>query len=210
MAVGMETAAKVEAGPEKGGAPDLYRLTVGQYEEIARVGIIPSGAKVELLDGLLVDKMTKNPPHTWTFLMMTQWLVRVMPDGWTVSPESPLVLKEQGSVPEPDFAILRGGMQVFDGRNPTSADAALVIEISDTSYRTDREIKGKLYAAGGVPEYWIVNLNRRVLEVFTSPTAEGFGAMSEVAEGGEVVLRIDGREVARKPLAELLPRSETR
>jgi Uma2 family endonuclease len=85
----------------------------------------------------------------------------------------------------------------------------LVVEVANVTLRRDRTIKQRVYAAAGIPTYWIVNLIDRRVEVFSGPaTAAGTTAYAEVqnfAPGEAVPLKIDGRELARIPVADLLP-----
>jgi Uma2 family endonuclease len=185
--------------------PEPYPLSVEQYQEIAARGIIPSGAPVELIDGQLVRKMTKHEPHLVCCNLLNHWLWSVLPKGWFVCAENPLVLADLRSEPEPDLMVQRGIPRDYLARKARPEDVALVIEVSDTSYSFDRKVKARLYAASGVPVLWLVDLNRRVLEVHTGPGPEGYGQIAELAEADEVILTLGGREVARVAVRDLLP-----
>jgi Uma2 family endonuclease len=185
--------------------PEPYPLSVEQYQEIAARGIIPSGAPVELIDGQLVRKMTKSEPHITCCEILNIWLMRRLPDGWYASVENPLVLADVRSEPEPDLKVVSGTPRDYLARKARPEDVALVIEVSDTSYSFDRKVKARLYAASGVPVLWLVDLNRRVLEVHTGPGPEGYGQIAELAEADEVILTLGGREVARVAVRDLLP-----
>jgi hypothetical protein len=185
--------------------PEPYPLSVEQYQEIAARGIIPSGAPVELIDGRLVRKMTKSEPHITCCELLNTWLVRNLPNGWYASAENPLVLTDLRSEPEPDFKIVRGAPRDYLARKARPEDVALVIEVSDTSYSFDRKVKARLYAASGVLLLWIVDLNRRVLEVHTGPGSDGYGQIAERTESDEALLTLGGREVARVAVRDLLP-----
>jgi hypothetical protein len=192
--------------PEPPAWPGLYRLTVEQYEKMGEAGILPSGTRVELVEGLLVGKMTKNPPHTVAILLLTRWLGLSVPDGFLVGGEIPVALPGQRSEPEPDLVILRADLNHLEVRQPTAADVALVIEVSDSSYRYDRRVKARLYASGGVPRLWILDLNGRRLEVHTDPGPEGYGSVALLGEDEEVALVLDGAEAARAKVGAFLPR----
>ena len=185
--------------------PPLYRLTVEQYHRICEAGIVPEGAPVELMEGLLVQKMGKNQPHIVGTMLLERILPRMIPDGWSVTASNPVTLEDQGSEPEPDCQVIRGSPRDFLQRKPDPTTAALVIEVSDTSYRYDRHVKWANYAASGVPVYWIVDLNRRRLEVHTDPSPEGYRSLREFGPDDEVPIVLDGREVARLRVAEILP-----
>jgi Uma2 family endonuclease len=124
---------------------------------------------------------------------------------------NPITLEERNSEPEPDASVLRGQARDYKDRRRTPTDAAVVIEVAETSYPLDRHQKSVIYAASNVPVYWIVDLNRRRLEVFTDPVAEPPGSAAYFAqtrvylEAEEVLLVLDGREVARFAVREILP-----
>lgn len=183
----------------------LYRLSVEQYHQLCESAIIPEGSPVELVEGLLVRKMSKNPPHLMATDLINQLLNRLVPEGWYVSIENPVTLQAQQSEPEPDAKLVRGSPRDYAGRKPGPADTPLVIEISDTSYRFDRQVKWLVYAAAGIPTYWIIDLNRRLLEIHTEPGPEGFSSCLVLGPDDEAPLLLEGREVARLRVADLLP-----
>ena len=185
--------------------PSLYRLSVDQYHQIAQAGIIHSGAPVELIEGLLVRKMTIKPPHSACCDALRHLIDRGLPDGWYVSSDNPLNLAALDSEPEPDVKVVRGSYRDFFQRQPAPEDCAIVIEVSDSSYHYDRQVKWALYAAAGVPVYWIVDLNRGALEIHAEPSAEGYRALAVLGPADEAPIVLDGREVARLRVAEILP-----
>ena len=199
---GQCSAGQIESRP---GHRPLYRLSVEQYHRISEAGIIPSGAAVELIEGLLVRKMPKNPPHIIATALLNRLLLRLLPDDWFVLIGDPIMLEALGSEPEPDVMIVRGNPRDYRAAKPGPDAAALVIEVADTSYRYDRQVKWALYAAAGVPVYWIVDLNRRVLEVHADPSAEGYRSLAVLALDDEAPVVLDGREVARLRVADILP-----
>ncbi len=131
------------------------------------------------------------------------------PEGYFVSRRSPLTIRDRDGEPEPDVLVLRGKIRDYADRERTPADAALLAEVSDTSYDYDRRAKWVTYAAARVPVYWIVDVNRRRLEVHTEPTGEGeaavYGRTQIFGPDDEVPLILDGREVGRFPVKEILP-----
>lgn len=67
------------------------------------------------------------------------------------------------------MAVVRGGPRDYRDHHPTGKDTVLVVEVADTTWRFDRERKGRVYAAARIPEYWILNLEHRSLEVYRRP-----------------------------------------
>ena len=186
-----------------------YRLSIEQYQRIAEAGIIGPADRVEFIEGLLVKKMTKYPPHIIAAELLTRLMGRILPDGWFLSMENPVSIPERQSEPEPDAQVVRGDPRDYADRKHGPGDAALVIELSQSSYAFDRRCKWRLYARSSVPIYWILDLNRRLLEVFTDPTGpadEPYYRQARTYGPGDVVpLVLEGVEVARVAVDDLLP-----
>src|SRR5262249_49153929 len=154
----------------------------------------------------------EGPAHSASCDLIEDLLHRLVPAGFFASMGHPLTIRDGGSEPVPDAMVLRGSIRDYAERRRTPADAALVIEVSDSSLNDDRTWKKAVYAAAGVPVYWVVNLPDRVLEVYRNPVAaRGNGAATyETAEPpksarSQARLVLDGREVARFRVAEILP-----
>jgi Uma2 family endonuclease len=185
----------------------LWRLSVEQYHEMARKGILMDGDPVELLEGLLVRKMTILPPHRRSTHRVQTALRQAAPPGYYVASPSPVTLA--ASEPEPDVVVVRGSDDDYPDRHPGPSDVALVVEVSDTSLKRDQGFKKSIYARAGIPVYWIVNLVDRRVEVYTEPTGPGekgdYRHRHDFGESDQVALVIEGREVARIGSRELLP-----
>jgi Uma2 family endonuclease len=112
-------------------------------------------------------------------------------------------------MPEPGLAVARGEIRDHIQRDPEPADVALVVEVSDSSLDDDRNAKGRIYGGGGVLLYWIVNLVDRQGEVYSGPSGPaeplGYRRCEVYQPGQEVPLVIEGNEVGRIPVADLLP-----
>jgi hypothetical protein len=131
------------------------------------------------------------------------------PTDWTVTKEDDIEMGDDW-VPSPDIAILRGGRELHKTDMLRAADVALVIEVSEHTYTRDRGWKLTRYAHNRIPIYWIVHLARRTIEVFSSPVGYGdlatyAGPSYVFAEGDEVPVVLDGVEVHRFPVSDLLP-----
>jgi Uma2 family endonuclease len=186
------------------------RITVEEYHQMLASGVLGPEPKVELLEGVIVEKMSKKPPHVIATDLLEDLLHHLLPRGcgYFVSMGNPVTIEDRDGEPEPDAAVFRGSIRDLAGRRRTPADAALLAEVSDTSYDYDRYAKRDTYAAARVPVYWIVDLNRRQLEVHTEPTGEGEAAVyarAQIFGPDEVALVLDGREVGRFLVREILP-----
>ena len=185
----------------------LYRLTVPQFEAMIAPGIFGDD-RVELLGGVMI-MMTQYPPHTFAEEQCSDALERLLnPAEWYVREEKPVHLGRSWR-PEPDVAVVRGPRAAFATRTPRAEDLALLVEVADTSYATDRGVKWRRYAAAGIPAYWIADLGKRRVEVFTGPTGRGKSAryqdVVEYGEEAEIPVAIDGREFGRIDVRPLFP-----
>ncbi len=186
----------------------LYRLTARQCQEMARAGIFGDDNHIELLGGLLVRKMSNNPPRNFTVGELSRLLSALLTPNWIVSEEKSLELARRWQ-PEPDIAILVGPSRRYEAVYPTAADVGLFVEVSDSSYGQDRGIKWRKYADAGIPAYWIVNLGKRQVEVYREPGGKGldaaYGSVEIYGDGAAVPVVIGGQEVGRINVADLLP-----
>ena len=188
-----------------------HRITVKEYHRMAEAGIFGPEPRLELLEGVLIDKMTKNPPHILATDLLDEFLHHLLPhgSGYCISMGNPVTIEDRHSEPEPDAMILRGNLRDYTGRRRTPADAVLVIEVAHASYAYDRFSKWVTYAGARVPIYWIVDLGRRRLEIHSGPAGQAetayYGLTRILGQDDEVALVLDGREIARFAVREILP-----
>ena len=142
------------------------RWTRIEYDKLIEVGILRPGDKIELLGGQLCISEPQNSPHATAICVGEEALRRGFSDGWSVRVQLPVALDVE-SEPEPDLVVVPGGPRDYRADHPSRP--VLVVEIADSSLSLDREHKGGLYARARLPEYWIVNLKDRVLEVYREP-----------------------------------------
>lgn len=141
-------------------------LTVEQYEYLVETGFF-GAAKVELLDGWVVDKMTHGSLAATVITVLSRLLSRSLSDEVCVRIQLPIQL--QRSAPEPDLAIVQGEIERYRAQNPSASDTYVVIEVSDSTLATDRGHKLRIYARAAIREYWIVNCVDRQVDVYTEP-----------------------------------------
>jgi Uma2 family endonuclease len=207
MPVGVSSALS-SSGPPAAMPQDLiWRLNVEQYHAMIRVGILTEEDPVELLEGWLVYKMPQNPPHRVATRLTQTALERIAPAGWYVDTQAPITLVD--SEPEPDVVVVRGEPRQYLARHPGPQDVALIVEVADTTLLRDQGAKKRLYARSGVPTYWIINLLDRRCEVYTNPQSGAeepdYQQRHDYGVSDEIPLLIDGQEVGRLTVAELLP-----
>lgn len=185
----------------------IPRLSVAAYHRLLEMGIIEENNTTELLEGYLVLKLAKNPPHAVSLRKALRRIVPLLPAGWDHCSQDPVTLID--SEPEPDVAIVRGDGTTYIRRHPGPADIGLVIEVSDSSLESDRKDKTRIYARSAVVAYWIVNLPERQVEVYTLPTGgpagPHYGNCQIYPSGSTVPFLLDGALVGHISVDELLP-----
>jgi Uma2 family endonuclease len=137
-----------------------------EYELLVEKGFFEPGEHVELIDGLLMVAEPQSSYHFTGIQLVERALARVLGEGWVIRGQGPIALDDT-SEPEPDVAVVHGGPRDYAHAHP--AEPILVVEVALTSLALDRTIKSSLYARAGRPEYWIINLVDRVLEVRRDP-----------------------------------------
>ena len=178
-----------------------------EYERLVDRGIFEPGDRIELIDGLLLVSEPQSSFHYTAIQLVERVLSRAFGDGWTVRTQAPIAL-DDASEPEPDVAVVRGEIRDYATSHP--ADPVLVVEVAVSSLTFDREHKASLYARAGRPEYWMVNLVDRVLEVRREPAPEPsapYGwdyAVVDVLGQAERVSSL-GASAIQIPVVDLLP-----
>lgn len=163
----------VAAQPSPTEAHPIFRLGVDAYHKMIRAGIFDEDDRVELIDGELRAMPPIKPDHAGKNNRLNRLLSLRAGDAALVSVQNPLTIRPR-SEPEPDLMLLRPRDDFYEGANPTPADTLLVIEICDSSLRYDREVKVPLYAANGVPEVWLIDLQQQRLELYREPVSDGY------------------------------------
>lgn len=142
-----------------------HKLDVDQYYLMADVGILDRDARVELIDGEIIDMAPIGEDHISTVNRLNRALVMTCGERAIVSVQNPVRL-DRFNEPEPDFALLRPRDDFYAARKAGADAVLLLIEVSKSSVRFDKTVKLALYARFGIPEYWLVNLETRVLEAY--------------------------------------------
>lgn len=185
----------------------LWRISVAQYHQMIRTGILTDGDPVELLEGLLVEKMSKKPSHRAATLLFRRALERIVEGNWYVDSQEPITTSD--SEPEPDITIIRGDTLDYLDRHPGPEDTALVVEVADATLRRDRGIKKRLYARAGIPVYWIVDVNKLQIEVYSEPNQQAakpdYQQHRIYQSTEEIPVILDGVTIGQLPVYKLLP-----
>lgn len=193
--------------PETLPAPgDVHRITVDRYERMVAGGVLDEGDRVELVGGVLVNKMAQGPDHVWAVDELAAQLDALAGGTWHARKEHPARISEYDE-PEPDVAVVMGPRTALRGRHPVASEIPLVIEVAGTTLAEDRGIKQERYARAGIAVYWIVNLQEAVVEVYTEPDAVSgrYLARAEFQSGSRVPVVLFGAVAGEISTADLLP-----
>jgi Uma2 family endonuclease len=183
------------------------RWTRKEYERLVELGVFQPDERIELIGGDLIVAEPMGSPHAAAVGLTGDALREAFGPGWVVRVQAP-VAPDDDSEPEPDVVVVPGGHRDYRDAHPSRA--TLVVEVAESSLVFDRDVKGSLYAHAGVPEYWIVNLVDRVLEVYRAPAREpstrfGWRYNSVEAFSPDATVSPLARLQARIPVADLLP-----
>lgn len=163
-----------------------HRFSVKEYYRMAETGVLPLDARVELLNGQIIDMSPIGPFHGGLVGRLTRLFSKLSRDRWLVWPQNPLHLDDH-SEPEPDVMLLKPAGDDYTTRHPRPDDVFLLIEVSDSTLDYDREEKLPAYGRAGVAEVWIVNLNEQTVEVYREPTFTGYGSKTILRAGNQAV-----------------------
>ena len=152
--------------------PPALRINVNQYHAMIEHAILTEDMRAELLNGRIVEKMPIGELHAACVFLISRYLERLLPGEILCRTENPVTLPDY-SEPEPDIAVVTFRSDLYAKGHPTGEEIRTIIEVAASSIYVDRNIKAAIYAAAGVSELWIVNLNNFTLEVYRKPTPDG-------------------------------------
>jgi hypothetical protein len=162
--------------------PTAHKFSTAEYYRMAETGIIHPEARVELLDGEIIDMSPIGPFHGGVTKWLLSFFVQHAKGRWIVSVQDPVHLDDH-SEPEPDLVLLKPRPGGYKDRHPIPSDIFLLIEVADSSLTYDRGRKLKAYARAGIPEVWIANLSDVVLEVYRDPKPGEYGSLKTLRPG---------------------------
>jgi Uma2 family endonuclease len=158
--------------------PRRHWLTVDDYYRMAEVGILDPEARVELIEGEIIDMAPPGSPHAATVHYLNEVLMKAVEGRANVLVQNPVRLSRY-SEPQPDLALLRRRLDFYRERHPQPADVLLIVEIAASSLRFDRRKKVPLYARHGIPETWLVDLGGRRLVRYRAPQQAAYTLVDE-------------------------------
>ena len=162
------------------------RISVHEYMKMAEVGILKESERLELIDGDIIEMSPIGNPHEARTSASHRLLAPLFIEGRVVLRVQGHVQLDENNRPEPDLALLKWRDDLYESESPAPEDILLLIEVSDSTLASDRNVKLALYARFDIPEVWIENIPDRVVEAYANPV-EGQYTESRIYRPGETI-----------------------
>jgi len=157
-------------------------FTVADYYKMAEAGILSDEQRYELLNGEIIKMSPQRSPHAFAIDFLSEKFVVALAGKMSIRTQGPINLSNN-SEPEPDLAIMKLSDRRYKDRHPNPTEIYLVIEVSDSTLAKDQTIKKKLYADAGIPEYWIVNIPEKQVEIYSNPKKGDYKNLATIDSG---------------------------
>jgi len=149
------------------------RFDADEYQKMGRAGILSEDDRVELINGEIIAMTPIGPRHNAAVARANRAFSRAVGDDAIVLVQGSIRL-DLWNEPQPDIVLLRPAPDFYSSRLPGAADILLIVEVADSSLGYDSEVKLRLYAGAGVPEYWLVDLAARTVTRLTKPSGDTY------------------------------------
>jgi len=159
--------------------PHNRAFTVSEYYRMAEADILTEADRVELIAGQIVAMSPIGSRHAACVKRLNLLLGKMVGDSMLIGIQDPIAL-DAYSEPEPDLVLLRPRADFYADAHPVAADVLLAVEVADTSIDYDREVKLPLYAQAGLPEVWLIDLQKGHIEVYARPQGCAYQKRVEV------------------------------
>jgi len=160
----------------------IAKWTLDEYHRMIEVGLLDD-RQVELLNGEIIEMSPEGPEHAQGSTDTADYLRSLLGDRAVVRDAKPITLPSSNSEPEPNVAIVQPLRALYRSRHPHPENIFWLIEYSNTSLTKDTNIKRKAYAAAGIQEYWVMDLQNRQLKVFRNPDQGNYQTETTVTTG---------------------------
>ena len=161
------------------------RFSVKEYYLMAEAGILSPRDRVELIDGEIVQMAAMGSYHAGCVNTLNRLFMETLGRRVVVSVQNPVRLGER-SEPEPDVALLRPRADLYTDSHPRPENVLLIVEVSHSTVEYDRDVKTPLYAAAGIPELWLVNLDEDYIDGLSDPDGVGYRATRRYVRGERI------------------------
>jgi Uma2 family endonuclease len=159
-----------------------HRIDVDEYYRMAEVGLLAPGARVELIQGEIIDMVPIGSLHASVVNALARRFFHAVGDRAIVTVQQPIRL-DRRSEPQPDLALVKPRADFYRAAHPAPADVLLVVEVSDTTLRYDRDIKLPLYASHEIPEVWLFDINSNVVHRLQQPINGAYATITALQGG---------------------------
>jgi Uma2 family endonuclease len=168
----------MQANPQP--TPQPHRVTVQELFRMGEAGVLDPDARVELIEGEMIDMPPIAPSHAGRTKRLTLLLIEALGRRAIVSTQDPIVLGDLNA-PQPDIAVVERRDDFYTSAHPTADDVLLIIEIAGSSIHYDREQKLPLYARFSIPEVWLVDIPGRAIWVYREPEGGAYKSRFRLA-----------------------------
>jgi len=158
------------------------KFTVDEYHSFIEQGVFRPEERIELWEGEFIEMSPIGKRHAGVIAGLTAYLNHLFFQQFVIWAQNPIVLNDF-SEPQPDICVLQGRDDFYRNESATAADVLLVIEVADTSIKFDRDVKFPRYAASGIRESWLVDLENERVEIHSEPTAMGYSLIKVFHRG---------------------------
>lgn len=164
--------------------PRRLRFSVDEYYKMIELGMLKDYEKAEIIEGELIQKMPIGDKHAAIVNTLNRFFIKNVSDDILVSVQNPVRLSDYDE-PEPDITL--ADLTKYDGkRHPRPSEVILIVEVSDSTLKYDRDTKLSLYAEAEIPEVWIVNLKNDIIEVHQKPSS-GIYQLAQIFKRGDIL-----------------------
>jgi len=177
------------------------KITVDEYYEMARVGLIDPEARVELIEGEIVAMAPIGTSHGYVVDVLNDRLSALVHGKAIVRVHGALRLSNRTEL-QPDLSVLKLPSEQYRQKQASASDALLVIEVSDTTLQKDLRVKVPLFARYGVREVWVIDLEKNCIRFYRSLVDGQYQKVSVISE--PTTVRVPGVAGARIDLAKLV------
>ena len=169
-----------------------YKWSISEWHNLVDTGVL-DGKPVELLNGEIIEMSPEGIPHTYTNQSVSDYLRAKFKEQALIRESHPITLDnsshsppfedKRASEPEPDIAVVRLPKTIYKEHHPYAEDIYLLIEVSNSTLKTDLQVKAQIYARNGVIEYWIIDLVNKKVIVHTQPSGDSYSQVKEYRSG---------------------------
>lgn len=145
-----------------------HRITANAYHRMGEAGVLAPEARVELIDGEIIDKAPIGSRHASVVNWLSRIIVGAVGERAIMQVQGPVRL-DKFSEPEPDIALLKPREDYYRDALPGAADVLLVIEVADSTQRYDRRVKVRLYARHAIPGVWVIDMENSLAHFHRRP-----------------------------------------